>query len=92
MSHLLKACNEISKTLHDLQTPEKPRWFLLWDDVSAEPRVGETGIHVVRYPRLHDTYLGFVRILEYWADHQPVVYRSAQKRSSAFDQHAEPQR
>jgi hypothetical protein len=92
MRRILEACSAFCDGKYGLNVPGRPNWYLLWDDGTAEPDVAKTGIHLVRYPRTDNAFVGLENVLGDWAERRPIRYRSRKETTSQFDHETEPQK
>lgn len=89
MSRILKACNEFCNGNYGFHVAGRPRWFLVWGELSTPPELKDTGIQLVRFPMHDGSYIAFEKILAHWAGEERINYRLPKVARSTFDDSAE---
>lgn len=89
---LLGGCKAIRSRVLSLTAPGRPRWYLLWDDLSDPPceLQEECEIYPTRFPRGTSGFSGLDDVLSYWAERKTPKIRVPGKRRSLLSTEGEP--
>ncbi|MCE9526639.1 MAG: SIR2 family protein [Planctomycetales bacterium] len=89
---LLSSCKAFRSRVISITAPWRPRWYLLWDDLSDPPRdlQEDCEIYPVQYCRGISSFAGLDDVLHYWAGRQSPKLRLPGTTRSLLSTDGEP--
>jgi SIR2-like protein len=92
IQNIIKSCEDFCEYLHGLEDPRRPVWYLLWDGDTEPPNLSQTGIHVIKYPKIDMDFHGLDDVLTCLANKTPPSIRKGGVESSPFTTQRGPDR